>query len=373
MEFTIKRNTFLAGIQKTLGIVERKTTMPILSNILVRTEDGGQIKIVATDKELGLISRYSAEIIQPGDITVSAKKLYEMVRELQGEDIHIKKGDNHQVTLMSQKVLYKIHGLPADEFPNVLENEDITFHTIQGQVLRDLIRKTSFAISTDEMRINLNGVYFETEDSVNGPRLKMAATDGHRLAVAYSQPGEHGGLIMAKGVIIPRKGLMEIRKLIEDEEKEIMIGLDHGMFFVKTKDTTLKISLIDAEYPDYRRVVPVDKGTLLRFEKNAVLHALKRMNVMSSERYNGVIMTLTNNRLVLNSTNPDVGEANDEIEVSYEGEEIRVGYNVNYMIDAIDVVDDADVLFEIRAGMKPGMVRTIGDDRYACVVMPLKV
>ncbi|MDD5169921.1 MAG: DNA polymerase III subunit beta [Syntrophales bacterium] len=373
MEFNIKRNTFLSGIQKTLGIVDRKTTMPILSNILIRTEENGRIKIVATDKELGLISRYDADIIQPGDITLSAKKLYEMIRELQGEDIHLKKSDNHQVTMTSQKVIYKINGLPADEFPNVLESDEIPFYKVQAQVLKDLIRKTSFAISTDEMRVNLNGVYFETEDSVNGPRLKMAATDGHRLAIAYSQPGEHGGLILAKGVIIPRKGLMEIRKLVEDEAGEIMIGIDHGMFFVKTLNTTLKISLIDGEYPDYRRVVPVDKGTLLRFNKDAVLHALKRMNVMSSERYNGVILTLMENRLILNSTNPDVGEANDEIEVSYEGDEVRVGYNVAYLIDAIDVVDDDDVLFEIRPGMKPGMVRMVGDDSYTCVVMPLKV
>jgi len=372
MELNIKRNTFLSGIQKTLGIVDRKTTMPILNNILIRTETG-QIKIVATDKELGLISRYDAEIIEPGDITLSAKKLYEMIRELQGEDIHLAIKENHQVFLTAQKVLYKINGLPADDFPNVLEVEEIPYYKIQGSVLYDMIRKTAFAVSLDEMRITLNGVFFETEDSVNGPRLKMSATDGHRLAMAYSQPGEHGGLILEKGLIVPRKGLVEIRKLLEDEKEEIMIGVDHGMLLVKTKDTTLKVSLIDGEYPDYRRVVPADKGTILRFDKNAVLHALKRMNVMSSDRYSGVIMTLMENRLVLNSTNPDVGEANDEIDVSYAGEEIRVGYNVNYMIDAIEVVDDMELLFEMRPGMKPGMVRTVGDDRYACVVMPLKI
>ena len=372
MEFTIKRNTLLNGIQKTLGIVERKTTIPILNNILIRTEDS-RIKIVATDKEMGLISRYDADILQPGEITLSAKKLHEMVRELQGEDIHLLKSDNHQVTMTAQKVLYKIHGLPADDYPNVLETDDIKYFTISGHVLYSLIRETLFAVSTDEMRPNLNGVFFEVEDSVNGPRLKMSATDGHRLAMAYSQPGEHGGLMLEKGVIIPRRGLMEIRKLAEDEEGDILIGVDHGMFFVKTKDTTLKISLIDGEYPDYRRVIPLDKGALLRFDKNSFLHALKRMNVMSSERYNGVILILATNRLIMNSTNPDVGEANDEIEVSYEGEELRVGYNVNYLIDAIEVVDDADVLFELRAGMKPGMVRAVGDDHYACVVMPLKV
>jgi len=201
----------------------------------------------------------------------------------------------------------------------------------------------------------------------------MSATDGHRLAMAVSHPGENGGMLLEKGVIIPRKGLMEIRRLLEDEAGEVSMGLDHGMFYVKTADTTLKVSLIDAEYPDYRRVIPLDKAIVLRVEKKPILHALRRMNVMSSENYSGVIMTLSRGRLVLNSTNPDVGEANDEIEVPYDGEEVRVGYNVIYMIEAIDAVEGDEMILEIRTGMRPAMVRMVGEDRYACVVMPLKV
>ncbi|MBP8981390.1 MAG: DNA polymerase III subunit beta [Syntrophobacterales bacterium] len=372
MEFHIGRDTFLYGIQKTLGIVERKTTIPILNNILLRTEDD-RIKIVATDKEIGLISRYDAKVSVPGDITLSAKKLYEMVREIQGETVHFVKNDQHQVTMTSGKAIYRIPGLPADEYPQVVEVENVPLYRISGPMLAELIRKIVFAVSTDEIRVHLNGAFLETEGAGQDARLKMVATDGHRLAVALGPVGSSGGMELEKGVIIPRKGLGEIRK-IAAEEQEVEIGCDHGMFIMKTKNLTIKVSLIDAEYPDYRRVIPTEKGASLHFGRDKVLHALRRMSVISNDRYNGVIVTLGKDLMVLNSNNPDVGEANDEIEVSYAGEEeVGVSYNVNYLIDAIEVIDEEEVSMEINVGMKPGVIRGLGNDNYLCIVMPLKL
>jgi len=371
MEFHIGRNTFLEGVQKTLGIVERKTTIPILNNILIRTEDG-RIKIVATDREIGLIARYEARIEIPGDITLSAKKLFEMIRETQGETIHFLKNEQHQVTMRCNKAIYRIPGLPADQYPQVVEADDITLYKVSGAVLADLIGKTAFAVSTDEIRMNLNGIFFETDGAGDKVRLKMVATDGHRLAEALGPAGSAGGMTLEKGVIIPRKGMLEVRKIAEEEE-EVEIGIDHGMFIMKNKNLTIKVSLIDAEYPDYRRVIPAEKGTLLQFSRDKVLHALRRMVVISSERYSGVIFKLADNLMVLNSNNPDVGEANDEIEVSYGGEELSVSYNVHYLIDAIEAVDEEEVGFEINVGMKPGVIRGVGNDDYLCIVMPLKL
>lgn len=371
MEFLISRNTFLDGIQKTLGIVERKTTIPILNNILLRTE-GNQIKIVATDREIGLISRYDAQISVPGDITLSAKKLYEMIRETQGDTIHFVKNDQHQVTMTSNKAIYRIPGLPADEYPQVVEVENVPLYRVSGPILADLIRKIAFAVSTDEIRVNLNGVYLETAGQGGEARLKMVATDGHRLAMAMGPAGSSGGMELEKGVIIPRKGLGEIRKIAADEQ-EVEIGFDHGMLIMKTNNLTIKVSLIDGEYPDYRRVIPVEKGAMLKFGRDKVLHALRRMGVISSDRYSGVIITLGNDLMVLNSNNPDIGEANDEIEVSYGGDELVVSYNVNYLIDAIEVIDEDEVSFEINLGMKPGVIRGLGNDDYLCIVMPLKI
>jgi DNA polymerase-3 subunit beta len=223
------------------------------------------------------------------------------------------------------------------------------------------------------MRKNLCGVFMETEKIGESFWIRMVATDGHRLAMMKMDTGEKDFLTMEKGVIIPRKGLVEIRRLVEDESGDVLLGIRQGMCIVKTSHTLLNVSLVDGEYPDYRRVIPAEKGVLLSMEKDKFLHALRRMSVISSERYNGVIMTLSPEKLILNSNNPDVGEANDEIDVVYAGEGKSVGYNVTYMTDALDVIDEGQVEFEIGEGMKPGIVRAIGNENYFCIVMPLKL
>jgi DNA polymerase-3 subunit beta len=372
MEFTIKRDVFLSGIQKTLGIVEKKTTMPILSNLLIRTGEN-RIKIMATDREIGLVADYEAGIIREGDITLSARKLHEMVREIQGDMVHVAKNERDMVILTCNKAVYRIPGIPADDYPVVADLEELPMFKIKGSILREMIRKTAFAMSADEMRKNLNGVFMETENTGETTFIRMVATDGHRLSMARMDAGEKDFLAMEKGVIIPRKGLGEIRRLVDDEPGEVLLGIRPGVCIVKTGHTLLKVSLIDGEYPDYRRVIPAEQGVLISLEKDTFLHALRRMSVISSDKYNGVIVTLSPGQIVLNSTNPDVGEANDEIEVSYQGEERSVGYNVTYLADAIEVIDEERVEFEIGAGMKPGVIRAIGNENYFCIVMPLKL
>ncbi len=371
MEFKIKRSIFLDGMQKTLGIVEKKTTMPILNNVLIRT-DQGKIKIVATDREIGLVADYEAQILQDGDITLSARKIYEMIREIQGETIHVQKNDQFVVTLKSQKSVYKIPGIPADDFPNVAVDQDVKFYRMKGEILKNLILKTSFSMSTDEIRKNLNGIFLDMEPDKPGV-IKAVATDGHRLAMVSVYLGDKETLKLEKGIIIPRKGVSEIRKLVESEHGDIWIGVHQGMCVLKTDHTMLKVSLIDADYPDYRRVIPAEKGTSIQFDRDAALHALRRMSVISSERYSGVIIKLMEGKIILNSTNPDVGEANDEIEVTGRGGELEVGYNVNYLIDALEAIDDKNVVFEIGAGMKPGVVHPAENDQFFCIIMPLRI
>jgi DNA polymerase-3 subunit beta len=374
MEFNINKNVFLKGIQKTLGIVEKKTTMPILSNLLIRTYQG-RIKIIAADREIGLVADYEAEIIREGDITLSAKKIHEMVREIQGDIIHVSKTEKDVVILTCKKEIYRIPGIPAADYPTVEDQEGIPMYKIKGTLLGEMIRKTAFAISTDEMRKNLTGVYFETDRVGETSFVRMAATDGHRLAVIKVDVGEEEKdfLSMDKGVIIPRKGLSEIRRLVEEESGDVFIGINKGACTLKTDHTLLRVSLIDGEYPDYKRVIPSERGVVVGVGKNTFLHSLRRMSVISSDRYSGVIISLFNDRMVLNSTNPDVGEANDEIEVSYQGEERSVGYNVTYLIDAIDVIDEEWVDLEIGLAMKPAVIRAVGNENYFCIVMPLKL
>ena len=363
MEFKISRDTFLDGIQKTLGIVEKKTTIPILNNILLKA-DANKIKIIATDREIILISDYDAEVLEKGE------KLYEMIREIQGENITFVQ-KNNIVKISAQRAFYKIPGLPAEDFPSITDDQDMMLHKLEGSIIKDLINKTSFAMATDETRKNLNGVLLEEGmDGVNH-LLRMVATDGHRLALAKSLTPGHF-FKAGKGVIIPRKGLMEIKKII-DENEDLKIGLHKNMFILQTKNTILKVSLVDADYPDYKKVIPAEKGIIVTLERESFLHALRRMSVVSSERYGGVILSFTKGKLTLNSTNLDVGEATEEIDIDYDGEAIDSGFNVNYLIDAISVVNKENIVFEVGMGLKPSMIKQADDDNYLCIVMPLKI
>lgn len=370
MEFKINRNTFFDGIQKTLGIVEKKTTTPILNNILLKTEQN-KLKIVATDREISLLSDYDAQIAENGEITLSAKKLHEMIREIQGEEVHFSKSANNIVKITSQRAVYKIPGLPADDFPSIAESQIDNFVNISGAAIKDLINKTSFAMAFDESRKNFNGVFLETSTDGINHIWRMVATDGHRLAVAKMNTPEPG-MDTQKGIIIPRKGLMEVRK-ITDTHEIINIGLHKNMLVVKTDNTILKVSLVDQDYPDYKRVIPVEKGVEVTLEKESFLHALRRMNVVSSERYSGVIISFTGSKMTLNSTNLDVGEATEEIFIDYTGEDIDVGFNVNYVIDAVSAVPTKNIIMEIGSGLKPTVIKPDEGDDYLCIVMPLKI
>ena len=370
MKFQISRESFLYGVQKTLGVVEKKTTMPILTHVLIRAQED-RIQIVATDREIGIVTNHAADVDQRGEITLSAKKLYEMLREIPGETVRVESKENHHVSMQSQKFVYKIMGLPPEDFPQITSDEDISFSAIAPHILREMIRKTFFAMTVDETRKNLNGVLFEAEPEGESFRIGMVATDGHRLSLAMEEIPNF--LPMDKGVIIPRKGVMEIRKLIDTDPVELLFGIRQGMCVLKTPDTMLKVSLVEAEYPDYRRIIPKEKGSLILLKRDEFLQVLRRMSVISSERYSGVILDLKEGKMIVTSTNPDIGEASDEMDVPYRDKELRVGYNVHYLMEAVEVVDGESLEFDIGVGMKPSVVRQAGNDRYFCMIMPLKV
>jgi DNA polymerase-3 subunit beta len=295
-----------------------------------------------------------------------------MIREMQGEVIHLSMNERNMITMNCQKAIYKIQGLEADEFPEITYDQGVRFFSVDALKLSDLIRKTSFAVSNDPMRKNLTGVFFEANTENARKCLRMVATDGHRMAMAEAAVDVPDFFGLDKGVIIPKKGLSEIRKNIEGMDGTVFIGIHPGMCMIKTDHMMLKVSLIDADYPDYRRVIPSEKGIEIVFEKDKVLHALRRMSVISSDNYQGVIVKLAEDRMVLNSTNPDVGEANDEIDVGYKGKEVEFAYNVNFLIDAIEVIDSKEIVLEIGGAKKPAVVKSSENNDYYCIIMPLK-
>ena len=374
MDFHIPRNTLLAGIRKTLGIVEKKTTQPILNNVLLRIKEN-RLTIIATDVETTLVANYGAEVLSGGEITVSAKKLYEMIREIPEGIVHVKRNEGNTLIVSCQKAVYRISGIPAEEFPSIgEENSELSLCPLEKGILLDLIGKSFFAISQDETRPNLTGAFLEAEESGGGSSiLRMVATDGHRLAVVDSVPTGQKVSCLPKGVIIPRKGLLEIKRLLEEDNTgDVFFGIDGGLCVIKSGEDVLKVSLIDAEFPNYRRVIPQEKGINVSVEKEKILHALKRINVISSEGYGGVVVNVKENLMVLTFQDSEVGDASDEIEIKYTGEEIIKSYNINYFLAAVEVIDDQQVNFEIGIDSKPSVVRGSSNDRYMCIIMPLK-
>ena len=379
MQFKIKRDVFLESIQKTLGIVERNAVTPILNNILIRTGKD-RITIIATDREIGVTSHYDAEIISDGEITLSARKLFEMIREIDGKEISFKKNENNQVNLICRKIVCNIPGIPVDDFPVFPDDDDLIFRKVRNVHIKEMIDKTFFAMSKDDMRSNLNGVFLQSEKNdlqpvtpAEGHIMRMVATDANRLSLVTLKGDGSEFPNVDDGIILPRKGVGEIRKLVDDGSDYTEIGVKGGICVLRKDNTVLRVSLIDSIYPDYKKVVPADSGIQVTLGKDQILHSLRLMSVVSSEKNWGVKIKIMEGSMALNLTNADIGEANEEIDISYSGEEIEAAYNVNYLIDAIQVIKGKNVSFEMREGLRPCVISEVGNDSYISVIMPLKI
>lgn len=388
IEFTIEREKFLKGVQKTLGIVERKATLPIMANVLIEAVlpcgGGGFIRLEATDMELRLSVEYPASVIKEGRITVPAKKIYEAVRELAGETLHLVESAAATVIMTSNKAVCKLRGLAADEFPAFPEADaaagDSVFFGIKSALLRKLIGLVYASISTDEMRKTLTGVFLERDPDLVRTLVRMTSADGHRLSTATADMTEEearipGGIqIPDKGVIIPRKGLQEIRKLIEGEEGDVQVGIAKGNCIVRNeKGARLSVSLIDGQFPDWRHVMPepADGDAVIRCDRAALLHGVRRMGVIEPGR---VDMTASASLLVLNSTHPDIGDIRDELPAEYEGAERKAAFNGGFLIDVLEAVSGDTVELRLPAGRDlMAVIRDPESDDYKGIVMGLKI
>ena len=333
MEFTIEREIFLKGIQRTLGVVERGSAVPILKNLLIRASGEASIEVAATDREIGIVTGLQASVIEEGKMTVPAKKLYETVREMSGETVHAVRDKKDVMVLTCNRAVFRLCGLPAEEYPEYEDSAslaDSPSFKMSGILLKEMIQRVSFAVSTDEQRKNISGVLLEKE-LVDGGKwmIRMVGTDGHRLAVMKSDSGEELLVPDNKtGVILPRKGLTEIRKLIDDEEGEVAIAIRSGKIVVKNSRTVLSVSLIDDTFPDYRRVIPVmGDNPHVRLGTGVFLHTLKRMAVINPS---DVFIDFGSALTVLTTTNPDCGEVRDEIEAAFPGPATTMRFNVGY-------------------------------------------
>jgi len=371
MEVTIRREDLQRGLYLVQGVVERRTTLPILANVLLESAEGG-LALTATDMEVGLRDVVAADVKKKGTVSVSARKLYEIMREVAAEQVVLKSSQSGWVEVLAGRSKFKIVTMDPKDFPELPlggRGADGVTVRIAAGTLREMIDKTLFAVSTDESRFNLAGVFMGPgEDGA----LRMVATDGHRLALIDRRVPEAK---LERGVIMPRKGLIEARRLLENaEDTEITLVVSPKDVRMSLPAVSFFMRLVEGEFPDYRQVIPGASRVQARAKREDMLAALRRMSLLASERSRGVKLQLERGRLEFSASNPDQGEASEDIEVAYGGEPLSIGFNARYLIDVLSVHGEGE---EIELGLTdevgPGVVRGSQDPDFTYVVMPMRL
>ncbi|AKF79143.1 DNA polymerase III subunit beta [Myxococcus fulvus] len=368
MEFRIAADELKKALYRAQGIVERKTTMPILANVLVNATKGG-ITVTAFDLDIGIVSEHPAEVIKTGAVTLSAKYVFDIVQNLPDAQVTLKKLANNYVDIASGSAHFKIVGMAAEEYPKLPKEENAPLVQVGGNTLLEMIKKTQFAISSDETRYILNGVFFEPQSS---GKVRMVATDGHRLSLIERELT--GDFKLKSGVIIPRKGLMELKRLLDEApDAECHLGFAENSALFKKPGLTMVMRLIDGQFPEYQRVIPKEGEKVVLVPKVRLLEGLKRIALLSADKSNAVRIGLAENKLIITASNPDLGEARDEVELAYQGKDITVGFNARYLMDVLAVTDTDEVSFELGDEHSPGVLHAPGDRTFTAVVMPMRV
>lgn len=373
MEFKIDKEQFLKSLQKIQGIVEKRTSMPILSNVLLEATETSLL-VTATDLEVGMKSSYSAEVVTPGKITVSAKKLYEIVKELPNQPISFLTKDNDWVEIKCGKVQFNIVGLSPDEFPYFPDVKEENLFEIETSLLRGMIERTSYAICTDETKYNLNGIFIKVEvrsDGSNG--LKMVSTDGHRLSIASGNLKGTAGPELLKGVILPKKGVYEMKKITDEEGGTLLFGFMDNNAVIKRGDSYMVMRLVDGEFPDYNRVIPTTNTRVVTVGKEEFSHSVRRMAILSSEKFKGIMLEISSGGIRISSSNPELGDAMEEIDVEYTGEPISVRFNARYLLDVLSVSETERVEMKFKDELSPSIIVPENSDSFLAVIMPMRL
>ncbi|CCJ07424.1 DNA polymerase III, beta subunit [Methylocystis sp. SC2] len=372
MKVTIERAALLRALGHVHRVVERRTTIPILANVLLSAKDGA-LTLKATDLDLEITERTTAEVSQPGATTLPAHTLYDIVRKLpEGAQVSLEAtGDAGQLTLRSGRSRFNLSSLPESDFPDVTSGDFSHKFALAPADLKRLIEKTQFAISSEETRYYLNGIYLHTLDVEGRPMLRAVATDGHRLA-RLELPAPQGSAGMP-GVILPRKAVTEVQRLIEDAQGEVSVELSINKMRFTFGDALLTTKLIDGTFPDYGRVIPAGNDKRLTVERDVFAKAVDRVSTISSERGRAVKLSLSEGKLVLSVTNPDQGSAVEELEADYDGPPLDIGFNARYLLDITQQLDSDTALFKLADPGSPTLVQDRDGATALYVLMPMRV
>lgn len=375
MKVRIGRDELLTGLQRVQGVVEKRNAMPILSNILLEAKPDG-VEIVATDLEIGVRGLYKATVLSTGGVTISARKLFEIVRELPSGDIELVAADNNWTTIQAGKSQFKVVGLPSSEYPALptIDREGLT--PLSGDGLLELIRKTLFAAGDNDARYILNGLLVTLLATEKKTSLRLVGTDGHRLAVAEQEVGTAGakGIPSEMKAIIPKKAAHEIRHLLEEGgEGEPLIGFSKNLMIFRKSGLLLTSRLMEGNYPNYQQVIPKEIGKPIRVNRAELESALRRVSVLSKDKSSAVKVSFASGRMTLYSSSPDYGEATEELPAQYEGETLNTGFNARYLLDVFNVMDGETLSLQMETPLSPCLIHEPESPGFKCVVMPIKI
>lgn len=365
MKFSIPREALLAPIAQVVNVVERRQTLPVLANFLIEAVEDG-LKITGTDMEVELIARARAEVAQTGSITVPARKLVDICRALpEGVKINVQLNQD-KLALHAGRSRFTLATLPASEFPASDQAESLQTYQISQGRLRWLVEKTSFAMAHQDVRHYLNGLLLEFREGA----IRAVATDGHRLALAEADANISGEL---RSVIVPRKGVLELNRVLEDSDDPLNLVVGQGFLRVDRERIVMTTKLIDGRFPDYEAVIPMATDQSLVAERHAFVDSLHRAAILSNEKYRGVRLEMTPGLLRIVAHNPQQEEATEEIEAEHTYESLKVGFNVNYLLDALGSIDGEKVRLALRDANSSCLVTAMDTETVRQVVMPLKL
>ena len=370
MEFQIEKKNFIKSLNIVQTIGERRSSIIALSNVLIES-DKDQIRLTTTDLETTIISNVPCEIKEEGKICVSARKLYEIIRELQEAEISIQGMENHWAKIACKNAIFNLSGLDPMEFPSLPSYSEQDLVVIKTLDLREMIERVIFAASTEESRYNLNGIFLESFSLEEKNVVRMVATDGHRLALIDRESPELIGI--KTRAIIPKKGLNEVKKIVAEYPGELKILVSENSFVVKVSSFIIIIRLIDGEFPDYKQVIPSNNDKLIKLNNREFTSCLRRISTISTDRVEGVKFTLKKGAIELYSSSQDIGNAIEEFPALYDGDEFNIGFNARYIIDALSVMDEDEFFLELKDEASAAIIRPASGQNPLYVIMPMRV
>lgn len=370
MKATIERATLLKGLSHVQSVVERRNTIPILSNVLIEAQASGALRLMATDLDLQIDETIPALVDTPGAITVSAHTLFDIVRKLpEGAQVELTAADG-RITINAGRAKFTLSTLPRDDFPMIAEGELPTTFELPAETLKQIIDKTRFAISTEETRYYLNGIFLHVADE-DTPMLRAAATDGHRLArVTVARPD---GAEAMPDVIIPRKCIAELRKLLDEVDGSVGVSLSGSKIRFDMGQAILTSKLIDGTFPDYSRVIPTGNDKILKIDPKSLMEGVDRVSTIATEKTRAVKMALDRDKVSLSVTSPENGAAAEEVPGEYSAAGFEIGFNSRYLMDILNQVESDMVEVHLADASAPTLIRENDRSPALYVLMPMRV